>query len=243
MRGKGHMYDAVYSLGQWCATAICLKKLGLRSCSGPFDWMMGKDRAVGDYVQLLTTAFSGFFLKENMRKLREDPVEGTELWKDEKLGWEIRHEFRIGVPFEANYENFHALVRRRSERLFKSLRSGGRLLFVHWIGEGHCRRDEVVADMRRLRTAFPESAIDLLVIETEKFKVGVSYEEPEPGVVFAVGDFYDQDRFDPVQGNSRLSCAVLKRIHMRGRWRNIVYLHASSVRMRLRKLFGKGKRK
>ena len=234
------VYDVVYSLGQWCAVAMAMKKVGLRSASGPFDWM-GRDRPVGSYVDLLTTGFKGFFLKENMKKLGDVPGEGTEHWKDMSQGWEIRHEFKAGVPFDANYANFHALVARRSERLLKSLRSGGHILLVHWIGEGHYRREEVVADMRRLRTAFPESTVDLLVIETERHANGVSYEEPEPGVVFAVGDFYDQARFDPVQGNSKLACAVLGQIRMRGKWRNVLHLKLASLRKRLGRVFRRRK--
>ena len=228
-----NVYDRVFPLGQWCAPTFCLKELGLRSASTPFDWMMGQDRFIGDYIRLLTDGFSGFFLKENMRKVREDPDEGTEHWKDERLGWEIRHEFRVGVPFETNYENFQALVRRRADRLFKVMRSGGRLLFVHWIGSGRYLRGDVVAAVLRLRVAYPETQIDVLVIETEKFARSVSYEEPEPGVVIATGDFYDPVRYDAVRGNKDLAISVLRHIRMRGRWKNILRLKVESFRRRL----------
>ena len=234
-------YDSVWSLGQWCATAMAMKKLGLRSASGPFDWMMGREMPVRAYVDLLTTEFAGFFLRENMQKVCDSPMEGTEYWKDTKQGLEIRHDFMLGVPFEANYVNFHIRMGRRIGRLLKLLRSGGRMLFVHWRGEGLYRREEIVADVRRLRTAFPESAIDLLVVETENSKAVVSYEEPEPGVVFAVGDFYDQKRFDPVQGNVKLVREVFRRIHMRGRLKNVFYLRLASLRKRLARFFRRWK--
>jgi len=225
-------YDAVYPLGQWCAPTFCLKELGFRSASGPFDWM-GRDGAIGDYVGLLVENFSGFFLKENMKKLGDVPGEGTEHWKDMKQGWEIRHEFRVGVPFDVNYENFHAVVRRRAERLFGLLRSGRRVLFVHWRAEGRYSPDEVVSAMRRLRAAFPESVIDVIVIQTEKYANGVSYEEPEPGVVIATGDFYDPARYDVVRGNKKLAKSVLRRVHMRGRWKNLLRLQIESIKRRL----------
>lgn len=233
-------YDAVWPFGQWCAVAMAMKKCGLRSVSGPFDWM-GGGCPIGSYVDMLTTNFAGFFLKENMKKLGDVPGEGTEYWKDTKLGWESRHEFKVGVSFDDNFANFHSLIGRRGKRFIASLRSGGRRLLVHWIGEGHYRREEVVADLRRLREAFPETEIDLLVIETEKFSKGVSCEEPEPGIVFAVGDFYDQERFDPVQGNSKLACAVLGQIRLRGKWKNIAHLKLASLRKRLVRAFGRGK--
>lgn len=225
-------YDVVVSLGQWCAVAMAMKKCGLRSASGPFDWM-GGGCPIGSYVDMLTTNFSGFFLKENMKKLGDVPGEGTEHWKDMQQGWEIRHEFRVGVPFDVNYENFQALVRRRAERLFGLLRSGRRVLFVHWRAEGRYRSDDVVAAMRRLRAAFPESVIDAIVIQTEKYANGVSYEEPEPGVVIATGDFYDPARYDVVRGNKKLAKSVLRRVHMRGRWKNILRLQIESIKRRL----------
>ena len=235
----GRTYDAVWSLGQWCATAMAMKKHGLRSASGPFDWMMGREVPVRTYVNLLTAGFADFFPRDNMRKVCDAPVEGTEHWKDAKLGLEIRHDFKLGVPFETNYANFHARMGRRIARLLERLRSGGRMLFVHWHGEGRYRREEIVADMRRLRAAFPESAIDLLVIETVKFSKGVAYDEPEQGVVFAVGDFYDQSRYDPVTGNEKLIHSVLKRVRMRGRWRNLLRLRWESICKRVRRHAGK----
>ena len=230
-------YDAVWPFGQWCAVAMALKKCGLRSVSGPFDWM-GREIPLRVYVDALTTGFADFFLRENMEKLGDVPGEGTEHWRDTNQGWEIRHEFKVGVPFEVNYANFHELMNRRIARLFKLLRRGGRMLFVHWLGEGHYQREDVVAEVLRLRAAFPETTVDLLVIETEKDAKEVSYEEPEPGIVFAVGDFYDQKRFDPVQGNEKLAVSLLRQVRMRGRWKNILHLKLASLRKRLGRVFG-----
>ena len=61
-------YDAVWPFGQWCAVAMAMKRCGLRSASGPFDWM-GGGCPLGAYINMLTTNFAGFFLKENMKKL------------------------------------------------------------------------------------------------------------------------------------------------------------------------------
>ena len=239
MRRFPKTYDAVVSIGQWCATAICMKKLGLRSASGPFDWLFGGGERVKSYVDLMLSGFSGFFLRDNLRKVREDPAEGTEVYVDVVQGWEFRHDFSVGVPFEENYAKSRARFDRRIARLLGTLRSKGRVMLVHWLGEGRYKRDEVVADMRRLRSAFPGTAIDLLVLETEKFAKGVSYDEPEPGVFFAVGDFYDQSRHDAVIGDERLVLSVLGRIRLRGRWRNLLHVRAESMRRHLRRLVSK----
>ena len=229
------VYDAVWSLGQWCATAISLKQLGLRSCSGPFDWT-GPNERIGHYVELMVNGFDGFLAKENLRKLKDDPVEGTEIYVDTVQHWETHHEFRIGVPFEENYAKYRALLDRRIKRLISSLTSGGKILFVHWFGDGKYSREEAINDVIRLRQAYPNTKIDLLVIETEKFAKTISLEEPETGVIFAVGDFYDQSRFDPVMGNKKAVFSVLRRIRLNGRWKNIVHLKTASLLRRIRRL-------
>ena len=230
--GRGAVYDSVWSLGQWCITAMSLKELGLRSASGPFDWM-GPNEPLGHYVEMIVENFPNFFLKENMRKLRENPKEGTEHWFDDGQGWEIRHEFKMGVPFEENYAKYRAQLDRRIERLLAALRAGGRVLFVHVLGAGRYPSEEVVAAARRLRTAFPNTNIDLLVLESDKSVKGIAYEEPEPGVAVAVGDFYDMKRYDVVRGNKPLVLSALRRIRMRGRWRNLLRLRIESLRKRI----------
>jgi hypothetical protein len=90
-----------------------------------------------------------------------------------------------------------------------------------------------------MRAAFPSADIDLIVFETEPFSNGVAYEEPEKGVVIAVGDFYDQRRYDPVLGNERLILSVLRRVRMHGRWKNLLRLRLESIRKRIRRHLGK----
>lgn len=236
MTFRRQTYDRVVSLGQWCATAIALKKLGLRSCSGPFDWT-GPNESVGHYAELIANGFEGFMEKGNLRKLREDPVEGTEIYQDSVQHWETHHEFKIGVPFEENYAKYRALLDRRIARLLSDLRSGGKVLFVHWRGGGHYERKDVVDAACILRSAFPETTIDLLVLETEKFAKDVAYEELDQGVVVAIGDFYDVDRFGWVMGNEQLVLSVLRGIRVRGRWRNLLRLKTESISRRIRKHF------
>ena len=89
------VYDHILSLGQWCIAAMCMKKAGLRSASGPFDWM-GKDVRIGRYAETLVTGFEGMFRPENMQLLEQNHVEGTEHWMDCAQGWQIRHEFKVG---------------------------------------------------------------------------------------------------------------------------------------------------
>ena len=238
MKEFRYTYDAVCSLGQWCATAMLMKKLGLRSWSGPFDWFLGRSADVAQYVDLIMTGASGFMLRENLREDGGCEADKAIYYMDAASGLESRHDFKVGIPFDESYVKFRARLDRRIERLLACLRSGGKVLLVHWFGEGRCRRDETVDAMHRLRAAFPDTVIDLLVIETEKFAKGVVYEEAEPGIDFAVGDFYDQSRFDPVVGNEKLALSVLGEIRLHGRWRNLLRMKKDAIRKRLLRIFG-----
>ena len=226
-------YDHVCSLGQWCAVAIDLRKLGLRSHAGPFDWV-GPYAPLSLYLDMTANGVQGLMVKDNLRNVGSSEAEGTLYYRDLVTGFESRHEFKIGVPFDENYATYRALLDRRIAWLLSVLRSGAKVLFVHWHGgEGRYRSDEVVGAMRRLRSAYPGSQMDLLVIETEKFSKDVRYEEPEPGVVFAVGDFYDEYRFGPVMGNEELALSVLRQLRVRGRWRNLLRQKVKSIHRRL----------
>ena len=227
-------YDHVCSLWQWCTVAIDLRKLGLRSHSGPFDWL-GPYVPVTQYLDMTANGVQGLMLKENLRAVGSNEAEGTIYYRDLVNGFESRHEFRIGVSFDENYANYRALLDRRIAWLISTLRSGVKILFVHWHGgEDRYRRGEVVDAVKRIRAAYPESNIDLMVIETEKFAKDVSYEEPEPGVVFAIGDFYDTARFGWVMGNEKLVLSVLQKIRVRGRWRTLLRLKLTSISRRLK---------
>ena len=69
-------YDHVCSLGQWCAVAIDLRKLGLRSHSGPFDWI-GQYVPVSQYLDMTANGVQGLMLKDNLRDVGSNEAEGT----------------------------------------------------------------------------------------------------------------------------------------------------------------------
>lgn len=231
-------YDRVYSLGQWCATAIYLKKLGLRSASGPFDWT-GPNERLPKYFELLRTGFRGYMQKANLRFMEEASSEGTVHYLDAATGFQTHHDFRAGVPFDAMFDAFRAMLDRRIARLQSDLASRRRLLLVHYLGEGHYARADIAAEMARLRAQFPLPEIDLLVLETEKSASGLAWEEPAPGVRFVVGDFYDRARHDEVLGNEPLCRRALSGIRLRGRLKNLIRLKAESLKRRLARAFGR----
>jgi len=225
-------YDSVCSFGQWCATSILLRKCGLRSASGPFDWL-GPGTSVSGYVDLILSGFEGFLQKEKLRHVGDNPSAGHAYYFDDGIGQELRHDFAIDAPFEEEYVRVLAKYRRRIERMNELLAGGGRILFVHYRGQGHYAADELVPAMERLRAAFPRSTLDLLVLECDGSAREPAFDEPGPGIARAVGDFYDRGRFDAVLGNERLVMKVLRGIGMRGKWRNLLRMRMIEWRKKL----------
>lgn len=235
------IYDCVYSLGQWCATAIYLKRLGLRAFSGPFDWV-GPTTELPVYFETICGDFRAFMLKENLRFLESDPIEGTDHYEDVTTGWHTHHEFRTGIDFETNYRNYHAMLSRRVKRFQNSLMNGQRVLLVHFHGGGErYAASAVCAGMQRLREKYPSARVDLLLLEPENHHAGLTRESLTEGVVRVTGDFYDRARFDPVMGNDRLVRSVLGGIRLHGKFRNLLRQRMQSFKRRFMRIFKRGK--
>lgn len=226
-------YDLVVSLGQWCATSIILKKLGLRSTSGPFDWA-GRFVTFGGYVDLMTTGFGGFVLKENMRHVGSNPGEGVDYYLDTGTDLEFRHDFRIGVPFDDEYDRFRAMMHRREDRLLRALHSACNVIFVQFYSEGRYAREGLVSDLHRLRACFPEAHIDVMILEISAADGHPVWEEPAPGCCVVTGRFFDP-RSMGVLGDERLCREVLRGIRLRGRFLNWLRVRMESFRRRWRR--------
>ncbi len=235
---KRRPYDAVISLGQWCATAMALKKLGLRSASGPFDWV-GPKQPIQDYVALMTSGFDGFLQKANLERFGEDKTSGHAFYMDSGTSFQFRHDFDAALPLEAAFARVRARYDRRIARLFAAMRGAGRLLFVHYCGMRLYSDGELREAMETLRAHFPAATLDLLVLESDPSVKGLCSYAPSSGIVRTFGDFYDPARHNPVMGNEPLVLSVLRRIPLRGRWRNLLRLRVESFKRRLSRFRGK----
>ena len=113
-------YDFVASIGYDCHCATMLRKLGLRSCSSPLDWLT--TAPFETRIRLLETHFAGFLEKGNMRKLEKGPDapgKGNDHYEDAATGLRFFHDFREALPFDEAYEQVRAkYARRRLEKRF-----------------------------------------------------------------------------------------------------------------------------
>lgn len=102
-------YEYCISLGWFCGTASAMSRLGLRSCSGPFDWYFSDFWAV---VEQIETDFENFMCKDYL-----EIVDGnTKIFRDVKYGFYCNHDVKI------DFEKEYAVIYERYMRRVKKFR-------------------------------------------------------------------------------------------------------------------------
>ena len=122
-------YDVVFSLGGSCQVAYQLKRRGLRTKSGPFDWFTVRMDAL---LRILENDFRDFMLFENL--VVEQNREGRLAVRDRLSTVLSLHDFH-GAPDDPNspicdYDEFRAKVDRRVAAFRKDVASSPSMLFV-----------------------------------------------------------------------------------------------------------------
>jgi hypothetical protein len=147
-------YDFVASIGYDCHCATMLRKLGLRSCSSPFDWLTAAP--LETRLRLVETRFAGFLEKSGMRRLVKEPNapgKGNDHYEDSSTGLRFFHDFRETLPFDEAYAQVSAKYARRIARLYANVEGARRTLFV-WCDYARPLSEEArLAAEGRLRSA------------------------------------------------------------------------------------------
>lgn len=105
------MFENCISLGWFCGTASAMGKLGLRSFSGPFDWILSDYQQV---LRMIETDFADLLMKDNLRLLADNP----KAFEDTKYGFIYFHD--IKVDFEREYEQIAEKYRRRCRQFMSA---------------------------------------------------------------------------------------------------------------------------
>lgn len=124
---KHHSWDAVISLGGTCQVAFQLKRLKLRSFSGPFDWLFSLEAPM--VSKALESDFDGWLLKDNLH----EEASQTECRRivDDKYSMIHQHIFPADKSFEEAYDEVKDTVDRRIGRLLSLKDKGDKdILFV-----------------------------------------------------------------------------------------------------------------
>lgn len=127
-------FENCISLGWFCGTASSLEKLGLRSFSGPFDWLFSDDFSV--VLKLMDKDFLDFMKEENLvtddvnAKRFRDIKNGLIYNHDVKSDFDIERK-NIIKKYSRRVKRFQT-ARRKPTMFFRTVRSNEE---VKWIIE------------------------------------------------------------------------------------------------------------
>lgn len=137
------------SLGYFCSVALELEKLGLRSESSPFDWLISDFEGV---IHAIQNHFEDFLAPEYLAQNTRDRSH----YKNTKYDVQFFHDFDAYQSLDDQLPSVQAKYCRRIERFYKSIteptlfiryinnsqKSGSRSKEIQWIEENY---DSVLA--------------------------------------------------------------------------------------------------
>lgn len=108
------MFSNFVSLGAACPTASSMSKYGLRSFSGPFDWLV---TSCLDWVlYYMENGFNDFLEKENLERFKGSPLK----FRDRKSGFVFLHDEEY--PFEDRFYDLKQKYQKRIDRFMKEIK-------------------------------------------------------------------------------------------------------------------------
>ena len=213
---NGQIFDAVFSLGFNCRTALYLRDARLRDCSGPFDWVT--IAAFEERINSLTSDFADWLKAENLEYVGvvvSGALHEHDRYDDRISHYAYLHDFPAGHPLEQTYPAVKAKYDRRIKRMLERLDAGGRYLFVWWSVEKESD-ESLLAALTRLRGRFGNSGISLLAIDNGGGD-GVEYSEVSgsDGCIFRASGKILDGQLDMV-GVEKRAVPIFRRIRVRG---------------------------
>lgn len=225
-------YDQICPIGEWCGTALWMRRQGLRNASLPMDWI-GLGDIVG-FVDVICGDFKGFLRKENLHLIEagKDQTFGMMVYEDVATKARLYHDFPVGIEFEKAFPVVQRRYLRRIARLYECVNAAKRTLFIHYARQKATDAGTVLECARRLREKFPGKNPNLLVIENMSEPCEEVAEELAPGVVRIRGNFF-REGDDSRYGNLRMGREIFSAIQFKGRWLQLFCRRIERVRFLL----------
>lgn len=154
-------YDFIMSLGYNCMVAYQLKRLSLRSFSGPIDWVIIHE--VKDVIHLLNQRFQGYMEERNLEILGIH--NGFFSVKDTMYNAHSFHDFPCSGNNQliTNYNDFKEKLDRRISRFISLASQSDSALFVR----ERCGYEEAIY-LRESLASLVKGNVTLLVINYTK---------------------------------------------------------------------------
>ena len=117
-------FDNIISLGFFCGVSLDLQKMGLRSASYPFDWLLSSFSSV---VNAIDSKFDRFLVYDNLSQ----NVFNRSHYRDDLYGFEFFHDFNYYQPLRKQYDKIQKKYLRRIARFYSSIQKP--TLFIRYI--------------------------------------------------------------------------------------------------------------
>lgn len=117
--------DFVMSLGPACRSADAIRRLGLRTQSSPFDWMMCYQ--LNSISNFFSSGFKDFFI--NRIDLKKEK-HGKRFIQDTKTNMISMHDFPIENEVDDYFPYFYAKMSNRFESVVNNIKAANRIVFV-----------------------------------------------------------------------------------------------------------------
>lgn len=142
------------SLGYFCSVAIELEKLGLRSESSPFDWVISDFEGV---IMAIQEHFSNFLDYEYLSQNKDNHA----IYKNTKYNIKFFHDFDKYLPLLEQLPKVKEKYNRRISRFYKSIAEP--TLFIRYIS------DEIISDGKSEELTWIEKNYDQILALIKSF--------------------------------------------------------------------------
>lgn len=214
-------YDGVFSIGRGCGCAFFLRRLHLRTMSGPWDWVGGSWQVL-QRVAHIENRFAGWLQPENLEPPRR--MGRIVECEDRKQDVFFLHDFHLRMPFPEELALVRARYQRRQRRFFETVAQSKHILLVWFNVTFETTPKEAFEEgIRRLRQALG-AHVDCLAIEHDPTlkRREIRCEEIAPGACVLAHVNLSTLRngqetvVDAVSGDNHAAVrAILRRVHLR----------------------------
>lgn len=127
LNSKETQFKHIISLGHFCSVASDLEKIGLRSESLPFDWLITPE--FENVILAIENHFDGFLDEEMLKQSKKTP----RYYKCSRYNFEFYHDFSEFKPLSVQLPEIRQKYKRRIDRLYKAISEP--CLFIRYIND------------------------------------------------------------------------------------------------------------
>ncbi|MBQ8945903.1 MAG: hypothetical protein IJ058_03725 [Lachnospiraceae bacterium] len=120
-------YKNYISLGYFCSVAMELERIGLRSASYPFDWLVTPE--FSHVLEMIETGFSGFLDKDRL-SLKQGT---SKIYVNSATGFSFVHDFDDKRSLSEQLASVDDKFRRRIDRFYRDIEKP--TMFIRYISD------------------------------------------------------------------------------------------------------------